>query len=74
MVNGFELKPGDKFRFNYMNETGTIGGKIATLQKFWFGTTKWHPDAGILVEAIDSETNQTRYFYAMDMTEIEKVD
>jgi hypothetical protein len=57
-----------------MNETGTIGGKIATLQKFWFGTTKWHPDAGILVEAIDAETNQTRYFYAMDMTEIEKVD
>lgn len=74
MVDGFELKVGDKVQFNYMNMQGTVGNRVATIRRIWFGTTTWQPDPGILVEAIDSETDKTRYFYAMDMTDMKKVD
>lgn len=73
MIKGFEINKGDKLNFDYTNWQGVTGRRTAVVERIWFGSTEWHPDAGVLIEATDCEKNVVRYFYAMDMTDIKKV-
>jgi len=74
VVKGFKINAGDKLEFNYMNAQGTVGSVVAIVKNFWFGTNNGNPEPGVLIEAIDCKTNTTRYFLAMDMTDIKGID
>ena len=73
IVTGFKIKIGDKIKFEYTNFQGINSNWEILVKDIWFGETAWNPEPGIFFEGVDLKKDITRYFYAIDMTEVKRV-
>ncbi|MGH0004115.1 hypothetical protein ACQU0X_28925 [Pseudovibrio ascidiaceicola] len=60
------LKEPVTFRCEYRNWRGEVSDRCLTPQEVWYGSTEWHPEAGLMLKAIDHDKGQVRDFCIAD--------
>lgn len=60
------LKEPLEFSCEYKNWRGEVSRRRLVAIEFWHGSTKWHPDPGLMLKAIDLGKNAERDFRCAD--------
>ena len=69
-----QLTAGAQIEFDYLNWRGETGHRRVEVSHAWYGATKWHPEPGWLLTAIDMEKREQREFAMRDMKEVRYAD
>ena len=57
---------GTTFSGVYRNWRGEVRSRRLDIIRFWHGSTEWHPKPGLMLTAIDLETEDQRDFHVAD--------
>lgn len=57
-------------KFKYKNWKGKTSDRTAEVKRIYKGTTKYHPEPQLLIEAFDYEKNEERTFAIRDILDI----
>nr|WP_250808409.1 hypothetical protein [Neorhizobium tomejilense] len=60
------LKQPVELSCDYRNWRGEVANRRIRLIEFWYGSTEWHPEPGLLLKAIDLDTGKERDFRVTD--------
>jgi predicted DNA-binding transcriptional regulator YafY len=62
----------DIVTFRYVNHKGREAQRRVRPIRLWFGSTAWHPESCLLLEACDIDKNATRDFSMQNITDWRK--
>lgn len=60
------LKEPVTFRCDYRNWRGEVATRRLVALEFWYGSTEWHPEPGLMLKAIDRNKGLCRDFRVAD--------